>query len=134
MFDNERENEYVIRLDNVVNPERSRQVLIAGRRCYSHQQSDTDESVMSAKPSDLIRDIVGHCSKEDDYLLPDTPLKEALFRVMLASGNRAMTPSEIGAGLSAHWGPGAFARNVTTQVIARILDNAQFYCVHRAAA
>ena len=37
-----------------------------------------------------------HCSKEPDYIIPATPLVDAVFRVFLANGNVPLTPVELG--------------------------------------
>jgi hypothetical protein len=46
----------------------------------------------AANPLPIIRDC---CSRSRDYVTPETPLLEAIFRVFLANGNQPMTPSTI---------------------------------------
>ncbi|MGI5836487.1 MAG: hypothetical protein ACOX87_08365 [Chloroflexota bacterium] len=46
----------------------------------------------AANPLPIIRDC---CSRARDYITPDTPLMEAIFRVFLANGNQPMTVSTI---------------------------------------
>lgn len=46
----------------------------------------------AANPLPIIRDC---CSRSRDYITPETPLLEALFRVFLANGNQPMTPATL---------------------------------------
>ena len=46
----------------------------------------------AANPLPIIRDC---CSRARDYIGPETPLLEAIFRVFLANGNQPMTLSAI---------------------------------------
>lgn len=46
----------------------------------------------AANPLPIIRDC---CSRARDYITPDTPLMEAIFRVFLANGNQPMTVSTV---------------------------------------
>ncbi len=46
----------------------------------------------AANPLPIIRDC---CSRARDYITPDTPLLEAIFRVFLANGNQPMTIATI---------------------------------------
>jgi len=46
----------------------------------------------AANPLPIIRDC---CSRSRDYITPETPLLEAIFRVFLANGNQPMTLSAV---------------------------------------
>ena len=46
----------------------------------------------AANPLPIIRDC---CSRARDYITPDTPLLEAIFRVFLANGNQPMSVSAV---------------------------------------
>lgn len=39
--------------------------------------------------------LLSHCSQQPEYVEPHTPLTAAIFRTLLASGNRPMTPKEL---------------------------------------
>lgn len=39
--------------------------------------------------------LLSHCSQQPEYVEPNTPLTSAIFRTLLASGNRPMTPKEL---------------------------------------
>lgn len=46
----------------------------------------------AANPLPIIRDC---CSRARDYITPETPLLEAIFRVFLANGNQPMTVAAV---------------------------------------
>jgi len=105
--------------------------MIAARKCYTCRQSDSQDAVMNSRPETHIRRIVKHCAEAEDYLLPDTPLKESIFRLILAGNNKPVTPEEISRDLTVKWALSANRRNVSQRVIQRILDNSASYCVVR---
>ena len=103
-------------------------LLISDRRNYLTQQHDTIEEAASADPELLIDQIAGQ-SEEADYLLPDTPLKEAVFRVILASHNEPMSADEISADLRRRWTMSAYPRNLSPSVVERLLQNMESYSI-----
>ncbi|MCL0029006.1 hypothetical protein M1N23_02525 [Dehalococcoidia bacterium] len=121
---------YLIDIESEATVSRSLPLLIASRRCYLCQQADED----APTDSDLqqfIHRIVEHCSAERDYLLPDTPLKEAIFRVLLANGNEPMDAEEVSAILTEKWAMTPFPRNTAAEVITRLAESSWNYLVDR---
>ena len=108
---------------------RSLATLIAGRRCYMDQQADDVPASESNDAMEYVERITDHCGQTSDYLLPDTPLKEAMFRVLIAGGNEPMDAAEIGAILDEKWAMTPFPRDVSIRVIGRLLDNSDFYSI-----
>ena len=120
---------YFIDFEGAKNIGRDISLLIAARKCYADRQADTDESLLSSDPKEHLDRIVKHCAETPDYLLPDTPLKDAIFRVMLAAGKQLMTAEEISAELSARWAVSTYPRDLSPKVIGRILDHSESCCV-----
>jgi hypothetical protein len=110
---------------------RSLGVLIASRRCYVCQQADDDKATASSPVASYIGRIVDHCVETADYLAADTPLKEAIFRVILSGGNKPMSPQEISQILSDKWAMTPYPRDVSTEVIHRLLDHSDSYSISR---
>ena len=108
---------------------RSLALLVGTRRCYSCIQADEEGSLAPSDVRPNIKRIAKHCSLTSDYLLQDTPLKEAIFRVLLGGGNRPMTAEEISKVLSGAWAMTAYPRDVSTRVIQRLLDRSGAYCI-----
>jgi hypothetical protein len=120
---------YFIDLEGARGSNRSMATLIAGRKCYLDKQADTPESVLVSDPQEHIDRIVEHCVETPDYLPPDTPLKEAGFKVILAGGNRPMTGEEISEDLTARWAMSAYPRDLSPSVLGRILERSESYWV-----
>ena len=120
---------YFIDFEGAENNGRSISLLIATRKCYADRQADMEESLLDSDPKEHLDRIVKHCSETPDYLLPDTPLKDAIFRVMLARGNQLITAEEISTELSDRWAVSTYPRDLSPKVIGRILDHSESYCV-----
>ena len=107
-------------------------LLISDRRSFLSRQHDTIEEASSADPL-LMMDQVAAQSSDADYLLPDTPLKEAVFRVILANGNDPMSPEEISEELKRRWTMSAYPRNLSPPVVERLLENMDAYSIASVA-
>ena len=117
---------YFVDPDGAEAARRSLPVLIAGRLCYMCRQGYEDDQIVGEDPQDFIDLIVGHCSTSQDFLLPDTPMKEAIFRVLLGNSNEPMDAEQISAVLSSKW---PMTRATSPTVIQRLLDNSAYYCI-----
>ncbi len=104
-------------------------IMIADRLGYVDRQMLEEEPSANSDIQSYIDMIVESSSKEPDYLMPDTPMKEALFRVILANGNRPMTAAEISERLTEEWAMSAFPRNLSPYVINRLLEHSGNYCI-----
>ena len=104
-------------------------LMIAGRLGYMDRQALEEEPTPDSDIQPYIDLIVASSGHDADYLLPDTPLKEALFRLILANGNQPMTADQISQTLTQRWAMSAYPRNLTPHVINRILENSGNYCI-----
>ena len=104
-------------------------LMIAGRLGYMDRQALEEEPTPDSDIQPYIDLIVASSSHDADYLLPDTPLKEALFRLILANGNQPMTADQISETLTQRWAMSAYPRNLSPHVINRILENSANYCI-----
>ena len=48
----------------------------------------------------LLNVLITHCARQPDFLTQNTSLVDSVFRVLLANGNRPMTPRELGAAIN----------------------------------
>lgn len=103
--------------------------MIADRIGYQDRGMLEEPPTPNSDIQPLIDLIVNGSSQQKDYLLPDTPLKEALFRLMLAEGNRPMSADELSETLSARWSMSAYPRNLSPYVINRLLEHSANYCI-----
>ncbi len=104
-------------------------LMIANRLGYMDRQTLEEEPTADSDIRPYIDLIVSSSSHDADYLLPDTPLKEALFRIILANGNRPMSADRISQILTERWAMSAYPRNLSPHVINRLLENSANYCI-----
>ena len=112
---------------NLIN--RSLPLMISSRRCYTCKQADDEEPSRSAGVKPYLKRISDHCQETSDYLLPDTPLREAIFRVILGGGNRPMNAEEISQILTEKWALNPYPRDVSTNIIQKLLEHSESYCI-----
>ena len=123
--------QYLIDVEAADASSRSLPVMIASRRCFTCVQADEEPPSPSSDAAQYRKRIVDHCVGTEDYLLPDTPLKEAIFRVMLSRGNKPVTAQEVSQVLSEKWAMTPYPRDVAPGVIQRLMDNSESYCITR---
>ena len=119
---------YVVDLSKDRARVRSASHLIASRRCYACSQAGDAPSAKS-NARKYIKTIAEHCRYTPDYLLSDTPLKEAIFRVILARGNRETTAEDVSKELAEQWSTSAYPRDVSPGLLDRLMDGNTFYCI-----
>ncbi len=71
------------------------------------------------------------CSKRRDYITPETPVAEALFRVLLASGNQPMELERIREELSTYISMSDRPHNYSADLLERIIRTDQYYGLRR---
>ena len=125
----DRPAKYFIDAEMAEERRRSLTVMIASRQCYICQQAVDEEELTSVETRDLIDRIVDHCNSGNDYLLEDTPLKEAIFRVLLSRGNEPMGADEISADISERLANATNQRDTSASVIERLLQHSESYCI-----
>lgn len=120
---------YFVDVESANQGRRSLSGLIAARKCYECQQADTPESVLDSEPDEHLKRVTDHCAHTSDYILPDTPLKETIFRTVLAGGNQPATAQEITDLLAERWGVASNPRDFSPTVIERLLSHSEAYCL-----
>ena len=83
-------------------------------------------------PAEYMKVMANICSNEPDFLLPGTPITEAVFKLLLANTNKAMTLDEIKSGLTIAWSSVIYLKNLSDDVLRRMLDKENDYFIKRA--
>ena len=83
-------------------------------------------------PAEYMKVMSNICSKEPDFLLPGTPITEAVFKLLLANTNKAMTLDEIQSGLTTAWASVIYLKNLSGEILRRMLDLENDYFIKRA--
>ena len=90
------------------NHDRNWRVYLRSFLCDEHQamfeEIDNDEMIDWVDPDTaevtqvdgLQHILITHCAKQDDFLTSKMVLVDSVFRILLANGNKPMTPEELG--------------------------------------
>lgn len=124
MADNGNDRRYYADIDGERISGGSAAALVATRRC--RDCIELDDGDLTGDPVEAVAMIAEHCSTTADYLLDDTPLREAVFRVILEGGNEPRTAEEIGEALVSRWSSNP-SRDISARVVARLLDHGRSY-------
>ena len=124
MADSDTNRRYNVDIDGERTAGGSAAALLATRRCRDCIAADDGD--LTGDPAEAIAMIAGHCSASPDYLLPDTPLREAAFRVILGGGNEPMSAEHISATLLERWSSNP-ARDISPRVLGRLLEHGRSY-------
>jgi hypothetical protein len=103
---------------------RSFTVMVKGclcARCRKKLKIDQGE----VKATDILMALKECCSKEVDFITPNLPLKESVFRVLLANGNQPLILEELRQQLNERRGFDAYRTSVS--ILSRLLKNDQHY-------
>lgn len=66
-------------------------------------------------------------TKSDEFIPPDLPILEAVFRVFLTEGNRPMSPVDIRDRLMHWWRDVGAYKDVEPHILKRLLDHDNYY-------
>jgi len=102
--------------------ERSFTMLASSRLCQASRKKKTPKS-----ESALLSTIKQCCAKRDDYILPNMPLLEMVFRLFLANSNQPLALEEIQEGLEQRLSESAEPRDLSVSKLKRIIDNDRYY-------
>ena len=122
---------YFVDADIVESSRQNLSILVSGRLCYMCRRSYDDTPIATTDPLVFVQAIVTHCSDERDYLSADMPLKEAIFRVLLAS--EPIDAGQISELLNEKWSMSAYPRNISASVIEQLLNSGIYHCVGPAS-
>jgi len=120
---------YYVDVDEGAHQRRSVKAMMADRKCSICRQADTTESIMAETTKSIIKQITAQCSKTQDFLLPDTPLIEGIFRIILAGGNKPLSADEISKELLDRWSISAYPRDLSPVVVKKVLDHNESYSI-----
>ena len=121
--------EYYIDVDSAGDHGRAIKPMIVSRMGYVMRQSLTADVIEDMEAEDLIQQVAYNAADDRDFLLPDTPLKESVFRVLLANENKPMTAEQVSKILEDKWSLSPYPRDMSPRVIERILSGGgDTYC------
>ena len=69
------------------------------------------------------------CAEKSDFLLPGTPITEAVFKLLASNSNKPMTIDEIYSGLTQAWTSVIYLKNLSDEILSLILKNDNEYLI-----
>jgi len=90
-------------------------------KCRKKLKVDNGE----VKANDILKATKTCCSKNVDFITPNLPIQESIFRVFLATGNQPLTLDELGNQLNQWRGADVYRTSVT--MLSRLLKSDQHY-------
>ncbi len=108
---------------------RSFAFTVRNRRCWQCQRTLEEMEVVVGDAKEHMKQIATCCSAKPDYLLPGTPLTEAIFRLLLANGNKPMTSEEIREGLGAAWSSVLYMKDLSDELLVKLVEGENFYAI-----
>ena len=113
--------EYYIDVNSAGDHGRAIKPMIVSRMGYVMRQSLTADVIEDMDAEDLIQQVAYNAADDRDFLLPDTPLKESIFRVLLANENKPMTAEQVSKILEDKWSLSPYPRDTSPRVVERLL-------------
>ncbi|MCX8251677.1 MAG: hypothetical protein OTJ98_07440 [Dehalococcoidia bacterium] len=102
---------------------------VRNRRCWQCQQDLDEMEVVIGDAKEHMKEISSCCSAKPDYLLPGTPLTEAVFRLLLANGNKPMTSEEIRKGLGTAWSSVLYMKDLSDELLIKLVESENAYSI-----
>jgi hypothetical protein len=82
-------------------------------------------------PAELIATIEGCCGKASDFISPDFPILESVFRLFLANGNKPLSLEELSKQLAKR--RGGESPRTSVEILSRLLRDEHYYGLRQAA-
>ena len=80
-------------------------------------------------PAEYMKIMATVCSEEADFLLPGTPITEAIFKLLISNANKPMTIDEIYSGLTEAWTSVIYLKNLSDEILSLILEKDNEYLI-----
>ena len=107
---------------------RSFATLAVSRLCPTSRKKEKSKSDAA-----LLKTLKQCCSKRDDFITPNMPLLEMVFRIFLGNGNQPLELWQIQEELQKYMGEnGATIKDLSLPRLQRILDSDHYYGIKHA--
>lgn len=112
---------------------RSLQVLLLHRRCAScwGELIQAPGQGMEIQASEHLKRIAKQCSTTPDFIRPEMPVMEVVFRILLGYGNQPTPLESIYGALREKWTDPSAPRTTSPATLHRMLASDTFYGITR---
>ena len=130
----EREPSYTIDPGMIEAQGRSAALVVGERLCEAARAKLKPSEGKRPATYKELRQLARHnCAGQEGYLLPQQPVLETVFRMLLAAPKDAMSVSTIHDELSDLWVRSPWPRHIARESLRRVLDHAARYGIVSAA-
>lgn len=109
---------------------RSSAFFVRSRMCADAQRKF--DGTAAGQLKDYLKLISTECTGKPDFIGPATPLSEAVFRLILAANNRPLSIREIQDGLTEAWSTVIYMKDLSEELLMRLLDGPNSYFIKRS--
>ncbi|MFP6680299.1 MAG: hypothetical protein VB824_09130 [Dehalococcoidia bacterium] len=102
---------------------------VRNRRCWQCQQVLDEMEVVTGDSKEHMKEIATCCSTKPDYLLPGTPLTEAIFRLLIANSNKPMTVEQLREALGTAWSSVLYMKDLSDELLAKLVESKNDYSI-----
>ncbi|MFQ5873098.1 MAG: hypothetical protein ACE5JL_04765 [Dehalococcoidia bacterium] len=81
----------------------------------------------------ILASLRGRQSSHPDFIPPDLPILEAIFRVYLQEGNQPLSPVDLKDRLMTCWSDVGAYKDVEPPILKRLLDHDQYYGIRQVS-
>lgn len=105
--------------------------VVRERRCYLCRRQLEEVPLGTVTLEEHTRAVLECCARREGYITPETPVLEAVFRVLLAAENRPISLTRIYQALHDWWGGYQTPRVVDLRALRRMLERDSAYGIRR---
>ena len=125
---------YAIRSEFIEAQGRSLSVVIGERLCHRAVTNAGDMAAIRSKSFKQLRDLARkECSDDPEYLSPQAPVLESVFKLLLVAPNDGLSLAALHSAISDLWMTSARPRHISMQALARVLTQDRYYGVAQVA-
>ncbi len=116
----------------VIDPARGRDLnrslvtMFSARRCPSCQ-ARLKADLVKLTEEEHIEGIVECCSTQEEFVRPDMPMQEIIFRSVLSEGNQPVSLEQLHYLVTERWYTPNNPRNISVGGLKRVLDSDMYY-------
>ena len=126
---------FTVKLERLAARGQSLGLLLLHRRCASCWGTliQEPEQGINIDAKQHMRKIVDHCSKTPEFIHPELPVMEAVFRILLSGHNKPMTLESIYQVLRERWWDLTNPRTPPPATLYRMLSHDAFYGISQVS-
>ncbi len=125
--------EYVVDEAKLVVHSRSLSVMLLSRRCIQCEEKLDAKGGSAPSIQQQMRQISSHCAKQDDFISPEMPMQEIVFRHMLRGGNKPVSLEKLFYVVTEEFFTPLSPRNISMLALSKVLDSDVYYGFTRSA-